>query len=66
MAGPTHVIPEEYFNPASKSKVLDFLKRAPLPADVKRTYLLGWAQWVGVKLRGKDYQIIEESGIDNV
>lgn len=66
MAGPTGVIPEAYFNPASKNKVISYLVSLPLPADKKREYLLGWALWVGVKLRGKDYVAVEQSGIDNV
>lgn len=66
MAGPTGIIPEQYFNPQSKSLVLQYLKDLPLPGDTKRAYLLGWAMWVGVKLRGKDYVDIEASGIDNV
>jgi hypothetical protein len=66
MAGPTGIIPEEYFTPAAKSKVLAFLRGVPAPADAKRTWLLGWAMWVGVKLRGKDYDAVERSGIDNV
>lgn len=37
----------------------------PLPANTKRELLLGWAMWVGVKVRGADYIAVEESGIDN-
>ena len=66
MAGPTGVIPELYFNPQSKKQVLAYLREQPLPADTKRTLLLGWAMWVGVKLRGADYEMIERSGIDNL
>ncbi len=46
--------------------MIEFLIAQPLPADCKRTYLLGWAMWVGVKLRGADYVKVEASGIDNV
>lgn len=66
MAGPTGIIPESMFTPAGKRDVLAFLKAQPLPADTKRALLLGWAMWVGVKVRGADYVAVENSGIDNV
>jgi hypothetical protein len=66
MAGPTGIIPEAFFTRSAKKDVIEFLIAQPLPADCKRTYLLGWAMWVGVKLRGADYVKVEASGIDNV
>lgn len=66
MAGPTGIIPERFFNPSSKREVIAFLRAQPLPADQKRTLLLGWAMWVGVKCKGADYVSVEASGIDNV
>jgi hypothetical protein len=64
VASPTGIIPESLFDPSKKRQVLDWLIAQPLPADTKRTLLLGWAMWVGVKVRGADYIAVEESGID--
>jgi hypothetical protein len=66
MAGPTGIIPEDWFTPARRKDVIDLLVQMPLPADSKRVYLLGWAMWVGIKLSSKDYRQVEASGIDNV
>ncbi len=64
MASPTGIIPEALFDPSKKRQVIDWLIAQPLPANTKREYLLGWATWVGVKVRGADYIRVEESGID--
>ena len=40
MASPTGVIPEKLMMPQSKRQVIDFLMAAPLPAVMKREFLL--------------------------
>lgn len=66
MAGPTGIIPEQFFSPSMKKQLIQFLVEQPLPGNTKRELLLGWAMWVGVKIRGVDYMKVENSGIDNV
>ncbi len=64
MASPTGVIPELLMDPSKKREVIDFLRAAPAEARLKRSLLLGWAQTVGIRLRQRDYDAVEKSGID--
>ena len=64
MASPTGIIPEGLMFREQKRAVLNFLKAQPLPGNLKRELLLGWAQWVGVRIQQREYRELDESGTD--
>lgn len=64
MISPTGIIPEEMFTPQSKGRVIEFLRAQPYAGDFKEKVLLGWAMWVGLRLRRKDYNAVFSSGVD--
>jgi len=52
--------------PERKKQVIDFLIAQPLPGDLKRRLLEGWAITVGVRCRSRDFSLVEQSGYDGV
>jgi len=64
MASPTGIIPEELLVPAKRQEVIRWLREQAFTADLKRQLLLGWAQWVGARLRQRDYDAVTGTGID--
>lgn len=66
MESPTGIIPEALMYPEKKKEVLQFLMAQPLPGDFKRRLLEGWCLTVGVRCRGRDYSLLEQSGFDGV
>jgi hypothetical protein len=64
MASPTFVVPEELLFATKKREVVDFLKKLPLEARLKRSLLLGYAQTVGVRIEQRLYRELDESAID--
>mgnify|MGYP003395747934 FL=1 len=52
------IIPDEYFNIASKDKVIAFIIKLPVPHDMKRIILTNWAQEVSYILHDSDYKAI--------
>jgi len=66
MESPTGIIPEELMYPQRKQQVIAFLLAQPLPGDLKRRLLEGWAITVGLRCNAKDYRVLEQSGIDGI
>lgn len=66
MESPTGIIPENLMYPERKQDVVSFLIAQPLPGDFKRRLLEGWAITVGIRLRSRDFSLVEASGYDGV
>jgi len=66
MESPTGIIPEDLMYPERKQEVLRFLIAQPYSGDFKRRLLEGWALTVGIRLRGRDFHLVEVSGFDGV
>lgn len=66
MESPTGIIPEALMYPEKKPQVVAFLQAQPLPGDLKRRLLEGWAITVGVRCQLKDYRVLEQSGVDGI
>lgn len=49
---------------SKKADVIRWLQAQPLESDLKRSYFLGWAVTVGVRLNKHDYRKVTDSGID--
>lgn len=64
MSSPTNVIPERLMTYQGKQEVIKFLIAAPLPAQLKRNLLQGWAMTVGLRIKASDYKKVYDSGID--
>ncbi len=64
MASPTGIIAEALMFPEKKAEVIAFLLNSPLPGNLKRELLLGWAQTVGVRVTRADLSKVELSGVD--
>jgi hypothetical protein len=66
MESPTGMIPEELLYREKKAEVISFLTRQPWPGDLKRRLLEGYAITVGIRIRSRDFQLVEASGYDGV
>lgn len=66
MESPTGIIPESLMYPQKKAEVVAHLQSLPLPGDLKRRLLEGWAITVGVRCQSKDYRVLEQSGVDGI
>ena len=66
MESPTGIIPENLMYPEKKQLVVQFLIAQPLPGDLKRRLLEGWAVTVGIRVQSRDYNAVEKSGFDGV
>jgi hypothetical protein len=63
---PTGIIPEELMYREKKAEVVQFLLAQPLPGDLKRRLLEGWAITVGIRVRSRDFHLVHASGFDGV
>jgi hypothetical protein len=63
---PTGIIPEELMYREKKAEVVQFLLAQPLPGDLKRRLLEGWAITVGIRVRSRDFNLVHASGFDGV
>ena len=52
-------------DPSHLGEVMAYLKRAPLHADDKLTYLLVWARQVGAKVSASQRAAVLASGIES-
>ncbi len=66
MESPTGIIPEALMYPEKRKEVIAFLQGAALPGDFKRKVLQGWALTVGIRIRSRDFHLVEASGVDGV
>lgn len=64
MESPTGIMPENLMFPNQKAAAIKWLQQAPLPADVKRNLLLGWAITVGMRVSQRDRRAVENTGTD--
>lgn len=64
MLSPTGIIPEELMFPQSKQQVIEFLIGQPLPSWTKRRLLEGWAITVGIRLKSREYHLVDASGVE--
>lgn len=64
MISPTGIIPEELMDPSRKVDVINWLLAQPYEGNFKRRLLEGWAITVGLRVRGRDFQLVEASGLD--
>jgi hypothetical protein len=64
MISPTGIIPESLMYPQRKREVINFLLAQALPGALKRRLLEGWAVTVGVRVRSREYQLLDASGDD--
>lgn len=64
MPSPTLIIPEELMHPGDKKAVIAFLLDAPAERKLKAQLLLGWAQEVGIRLRQRDYELVQSRALD--
>mgnify|MGYP005812044757 CR=1 FL=1 len=64
MESPTGLIPEALMFPQKKAEVIAHLQAQPWPGDFKRRVLEGWALTVGVRIRSRDFTLVERSGYD--
>jgi hypothetical protein len=66
MESPTGIIPEHLMYPERKKEVIAFLQAQPFAGDYKRRLLEGWSITVGIRLRSRDFRLVEASGFDGV
>lgn len=52
--------------PQKKREVIAFLQAQAFPGDFKRRLLEGWAITVGLRLRSRDFDMVQKSGVDGV
>jgi hypothetical protein len=64
MISPTGIIPEALMYPQRKKDVINFLLAQPFPGQFKRRLLEGWAVTVGLRIRAREYQLLDASGVD--
>jgi len=64
MISTTGIIPESLMFPSRKRDVINFLLAQPYPGNFKRRLLEGWAITVGLRVRARDYQLLDASGVD--
>jgi hypothetical protein len=66
MISTTGIIPEELMYPEKKKEVIAFLQAQAFPGQFKRRLLEGWQITVGIRLRARDFNTVEASGVDGV
>jgi hypothetical protein len=66
MESPTGIIPEDLMFREKKADVVRFLQAQAFPGDFKRKLLQGWAISVGVRIRAREYNLVDASGVDGV
>lgn len=64
MISTTGIIPEDLMFPQRKADVIRFLTAQPYPSEFKRRLLEGWALTVGLRLRSREFHLVESSGVD--
>jgi hypothetical protein len=64
MISTTGIIPETLMYPQCKKSVIDFLLAQPFTSELKERLLEGWALTVGVRVRPREFHIVEASGVD--
>ena len=64
MESPTGIIPESLMYPERKQEVIQFLIAQPFASDHKRRRLEVWAITVGIRVRSRDFRLVEQSGFD--
>jgi hypothetical protein len=64
MISTTGIIPEELMYWQKKPEVINWLLAQPLPGELKRRLLEGWGVTVGLRIRAREYQLLEDSGVD--
>lgn len=63
MISTTGIIPEELMDWNKKQEVINWLQAAAFPGYFKRRLLEGWAISVGLRIRPRDYDLVEKSGV---
>jgi hypothetical protein len=63
MISPTGYIPEELMYPQRKQDVINFLIAQPWPGQMKRRILEGWCVCVGVRVRPREYYLVDASDV---
>ena len=58
----TGIIPESLMDWHKKQEVIAWLQAQPYPGSFKRRLLEGWAISVGIKVRPREYELVEASG----
>lgn len=66
MISTTGIIPENLMFPEKKKEVIAFLQAQAFPGQFKRRLLEGWQITVGIRLRARDFNMVEASGVDGV
>ena len=66
MISPTGLIPESLMYREKKNEVIALLQSKAWPGDFKRRVLEGWALTVGLRLRSREFALMEQSGFDGV
>ncbi len=64
MASPDGIVPAELLRAEKKREVIEWLRRAPLPAKQKAALLRGFGVMVGVPINAAEFREVEASGVD--
>ncbi len=59
----TGIIPESLIDWHRKQDVISFLQAQPYPGAFKRRLLEGWAISVGLRVKPREYDLVEKSGV---
>lgn len=62
----TGIIPEALMDWHKKQEVIAWLQGQPYPGEFKRRLLEGWAVSVGIRVRPREYDLVEKSGVQSI